>query len=185
MFNGWSLIVDVSHTWKSFTAHITKMVDSHHKAINQRFVFSELDVLEEHCPSSAGSAAALASYLHRCRHLPKNNKKSFSHLVTLKHNLAPKNLQGCPTLTFYRSWCQWSIQLEKLPLDLPGLRHKDKWCYQIKCLLMTFRKTKCWFHEKPYVYLCSYHSKWSSFVTSMWTVKAKPLAAMKRKMSGL
>lgn len=80
--------------------------------------------------------------VHIC---PKNNKKSFSHLATLKHKLAPKNLQGCPTLTFYLSWCQWSsrpIRRWKLPLDLPGLRHKDKWCYQMKCLLMACRESK-------------------------------------------
>lgn len=83
---------------------------------------------------------------HRCSHQPKNNKNSFSHLATLKQNLAPKNLQGCPILTFHLLWCQWSswpIRCWKLPLDLPGLRHKDKWFYQIKCFLMAGREAKC------------------------------------------
>lgn len=113
-------------------------------------------MLEEHSASSPGITSALDSHQHRCSHLPKNNKKSFSHLATLKHNLAPKNLQGCPTPTFYHSWCQWSsrpIRCWKPPLDLPGLRHKDKWCYQIKCLLMACRETKEGSFTRSHMYI--------------------------------
>lgn len=50
-----------------------------------------------------------------------------------------------PHADLYHSWFQWSarpIRRWKVPLDLPGLKHKDKWCYQIKCLLMACRETK-------------------------------------------
>lgn len=31
---------------------------------------------------------------------PRTTREAFSHLATLKQNSAPKNLQGCPGLTF-------------------------------------------------------------------------------------
>ena len=114
--------------------------------ITQTFVFLNVHVLEEHALSSPGITSASGSHQQRCSHLPKSNKKSFSHLATLKHNLAPKKLQGCPSLTLHHSGCQRSwrpIRCWKLSLDLPGLRRKDKWCYQTECLLMTCRETKC------------------------------------------
>lgn len=90
----------------------------------------------------------------RCSHQPKNNKKSFSHLATLKQNLAPKTIEGCPRLTSHLLWCQWSswpIRCWKLPLDLPDSRHKDKWVYQIKCFLMADREAKCGFFTRSHV----------------------------------
>lgn len=82
---------------------------------------------------------------HRWSHQCKNNKKSLSHLATLKQNLAPKNLRGCPGPTFHLLWCQWSfgpIRCWKLSLDLLGLRLKDKWFYQVKCFLMAEGEAK-------------------------------------------
>lgn len=80
-------------------AHFTRWLTS----ITKRFVFLNIHVHEEHSVSSPGISSALESLQHRCSHLPKNNKKRFSHLAPLKHSLAPKNLQGCPMLTFYHS----------------------------------------------------------------------------------
>lgn len=95
--------------------------------------------------------------VHIC---PRTTRKAF-HTWQLSDTTWHQRI--CPTLTFCHSWCQWSsrpIRCWKLPLDLPGHRHKDKWCYQIKCLLMACRETKTWvFHKKPCVYLYSYLSK--------------------------
>lgn len=92
----------------------------------------------------------------RCSHQPKNNMKSFSHLVTLKQNSALKNQQGCPSVTFHLTWCQRSFRLIrswKQPIDVPGPRLKDKWFYQIKRFLMADGASR-W---KPHVHFSSYH----------------------------
>lgn len=52
--------------------------------------------LQQESPSVSWAAVG-----HRCSHQAKNNMKSFSHLATLKQNLALKNLQGYPSLTFH------------------------------------------------------------------------------------